>query len=199
MVHYTDSAGVDLFGQWLDALADVGTRATIAARLVRLELGLFGDSKVLGDGVSELRVDHGPGWRVYYGRQAGRVVLLLAGSDKSGQKASIKNGAQAPGKLESKGHPMTHQEWLAGQLQNDAFAAQYLTQAAQDLEPAVFTTALRHVIDARGGLAKVADEGNLSRQSLYKAFPLSGRGNPTAKTMFAALRASGLHLTFTAA
>ena len=94
---------------------------------------------------------------------------------------------------------MTHQEWLAGQLQNDAFAAQYLTDAAQDLEPAVFTTALRRVIDARGGLAKVADEGNLSRQSLYKAFPLSGQGNPTAKTMFAALRTSGLHLTFTGA
>ena len=94
---------------------------------------------------------------------------------------------------------MTHQEWLAGQLKNDEFAAQYLTQAAQDLEPSVFTAALRHVIDARGGLAKVADAGKLSRQSLYKAFPLSGQGNPTAKTMFAALRASGLHLTFTAA
>jgi putative addiction module killer protein len=90
LVHYTDGAGVDLFGQWLDALADMGTRATIAARLVRLELGLFGDSKTLGDGVSELRIDHGPGWRVYYGRQAGRVILLVAGSDKSGQKEAIK-------------------------------------------------------------------------------------------------------------
>ncbi len=90
LIHYTDGAGVDLFGQWMDALADVATRATIAARLVRLELGLFGDSKPVGDGVSELRIDHGPGWRVYYGRQAGRVILLLAGSDKSGQKASIK-------------------------------------------------------------------------------------------------------------
>ena len=90
LLHYTDGAGVDLFGQWLDALADVGTRAMIAARLLRLELWLFADNKVLGDGVSELRIDHGPGWRVYYGRQAGRVVLLLAGSDKARQKASIK-------------------------------------------------------------------------------------------------------------
>ena len=89
-IHYTDGAGVDLFGQWLDALADVGTRAMIAARLLRLELWLFGDNKVLGDGVSELRIEHGPGWRVYCGRQAGRVVLLLAGSDKARQKASIK-------------------------------------------------------------------------------------------------------------
>ena len=90
LIHYTDEAGQDLFGAWLETLADVGTRATIAARLLRLELGLFGDSKALGEGVSELRVDHGPGWRVYYGRQAGRVILLLAGSDKAGQKVSIK-------------------------------------------------------------------------------------------------------------
>jgi DNA-binding phage protein len=60
----------------------------------------------------------------------------------------------------------------------------------------VFTTALRHVIDARGGLAKVAEAGKLSRQSLYKAFPLTGQGNPTAKTMFAALSASGLQMSF---
>ena len=91
---------------------------------------------------------------------------------------------------------MKHQDWLTGQLKDDDFVASYLTQAAQDLEPAVFTVALRHVIDARGGLAKVADAGGLSRQSLYKAFPLSGQGNLTAKTMFAALRASGLQLTF---
>ena len=90
LIHYTDEAGIDLFGQWLESVADVGTRATIAARLVRLELGLFGDSKSLGEGLHELRIDHGPGWRVYYGRQAGQVILLLAGSDKVVQKAGIK-------------------------------------------------------------------------------------------------------------
>ena len=94
---------------------------------------------------------------------------------------------------------MKHTDWLASQLKDDDFAAQYLTAAAQDLEPAVFAAALRHVIDARGGLAKVADVGKLSRQSLYKAFPTTGQGNPTAKTMFAALRASDLQLTFKAA
>jgi putative addiction module killer protein len=90
LIHYTDEAGIDLFGQWLESLADVGTRATIAARLVRLELGLFGDNKSLGEGLHELRIDYGPGWRVYYGRQAGRVILLLAGSDKAMQKAGMK-------------------------------------------------------------------------------------------------------------
>ena len=70
---------------------------------------------------------------------------------------------------------MNHTDWLTGQLKDDDFAAHYLTAAAQDLEPAVFTAALRHVIDARGGLAKVADVGKLSRQSLYKAFPVTGQ------------------------
>ena len=91
---------------------------------------------------------------------------------------------------------MKQQDWLAGQLKDDDFAASYLTQTAQDLEPAVFTAAMRHVIAACGELAKVADAGKLSRQSLYKAFPLTGQGNPTAKTMFAAFQASGLQLTF---
>lgn len=94
---------------------------------------------------------------------------------------------------------MNNTDWLAGQLKADNFTAHYLTAAAQDLEPAVFTVALRHVIDARGGLVNVANAGKLSRESLCKAFPITGQGNPTAKTMFAALRASGLQLTFKAA
>ena len=83
-----------------------------------------------------------------------------------------------------------HDEWLATQLQDDEFAAAYLTSAAQDMEPAVFTAALRAVVDARGGLEKVATEGNLSKTSLYRA--LSATGNPTARTLFAAMRAAGL-------
>ena len=61
LVRYTDDAGKDLFGDWLKTLTDTPTRATIAARLLRLELGLFGDSKAIGDGLHELRIDHGPG------------------------------------------------------------------------------------------------------------------------------------------
>src|SRR3989339_798917 len=87
--HYTED-GVDLFGQWFDSLTDMIAQAAIAARLVRLELGLCGDCKSLEGGLFELRVDHGQGWRVFYGIESGRLVLLLAGSDKSGQKSAIK-------------------------------------------------------------------------------------------------------------
>jgi probable addiction module antidote protein len=87
---------------------------------------------------------------------------------------------------------MKHNDWLKQQLQDDTFAAAYLTEAAMDLEPRVFTAAMRHVIDARGGLVKVAEAGGLSRQSLYRAF--APTGNPTARTLFAAMRAAGLQL-----
>lgn len=90
LIHYTDAGGADLFGQWLQTLSDTTTRAAIAARLIRLRLGLFGDCKPLGDGLWEQRTHYGPGFRVFYTVESGRVVLLLAGSDKSEQAAAIK-------------------------------------------------------------------------------------------------------------
>jgi len=89
LLHYTED-GVDLFGPWLDSVTDQIAQAAIAVRLIRLELGLFGDCKALEGGLYELRVDHGKGWRVYYGIESRRVILLLAGSDKSGQQSAIK-------------------------------------------------------------------------------------------------------------
>lgn len=94
LLHYTDSSGVDQFGRWLDDLADVTTRAAIAARLMRLRLGLFGDCKPLGAGLWEQRTHHGAGFRVFYTIESGRLVLLLAGSDKGKQDAAIKVARQ---------------------------------------------------------------------------------------------------------
>ncbi len=74
----------------LSSLRDVQARARIRARLVRVQAGKFGDFKPLQDGVQELRIDHGPGYRVYVSRQGLVVVLLLCGSDKSKQSAQIK-------------------------------------------------------------------------------------------------------------
>lgn len=88
--HYVDRAGDDLFGSWLDGLTDLKAQARIAARLLRLRNGNFGDCKPVGDGVWELRVDHGPGYRVYYAIDTGKVVLLCEGGDKRTQKSDIK-------------------------------------------------------------------------------------------------------------
>ena len=89
LVTYTDSAGKAPFREWLYALQDRQVRTRIAARLARLEAGNFGDCKPLRDGVQELRIDHGPGYRVYLSRQGPVLVLLLCASDKGKQGKAI--------------------------------------------------------------------------------------------------------------
>lgn len=75
---------------WAAKLRDPIARRALVKRLMRVELGLFGDTKALGDGVHELRIDVGPGYRVYYAKHGDVVVVLLAGGDKSTQIADIK-------------------------------------------------------------------------------------------------------------
>jgi putative addiction module killer protein len=77
------------FERWLEGLKDSVVRARIKARVNRLRLGNFGDSKSVGQGVFELRLDFGPGYRIYFGRASNTVVLLLCGGSKKGQQADI--------------------------------------------------------------------------------------------------------------
>lgn len=86
---YTDREGLAPYEYWLEALPDRMARAKIRARLARVEAGNIGDCKPLRDGVQELRIDHGPGYRVYLSRQGPVLVLLLCGSDKSDQNREI--------------------------------------------------------------------------------------------------------------
>lgn len=76
-------------GQWLQTLRDKRARAKIAARLLSLTAGNFGDCKLLRSGIWELRVDWGPGYRVYYAMAGRTTVLLLCGGDKRKQSADI--------------------------------------------------------------------------------------------------------------
>jgi putative addiction module killer protein len=78
------------FAEWLDALRDVRAKARILMRLRRLSLGNFGDWKPLEKNVGELRIDYGPGYRVYLTRRGGSVVILLAGGTKNSQRRDIK-------------------------------------------------------------------------------------------------------------
>jgi putative addiction module killer protein len=82
------------FAAWHGGLAGQKARHAITARLTRLEIGLIGDAKNVGGGVSELRIDVGPGYRVYFTRSGKTILLVLAGGDKATQKADIKR-AQA--------------------------------------------------------------------------------------------------------
>lgn len=86
---YLAESGKDVFGEWLADLTDDRARAKVAARVLRLAAGNFGDCKSLRDGVWELRIDWGPGYRVYFAKEGRSIVLLLCGGDKRKQAADI--------------------------------------------------------------------------------------------------------------
>lgn len=78
------------FESWLDGLRDVRAVEKIAGGLVRIQSGLLGDWKPVGDGVSEIWIDHGPGYRLYYTMREQVLVILLCGSDKKDQDRAIR-------------------------------------------------------------------------------------------------------------
>lgn len=82
------------FAKWLRSLRDARARARILVRIDRLGVGLTGDVKPVGEGVSELRVDYGPGYRLYFKRRGPELVLLLVGGDKSTQSRDIARALQ---------------------------------------------------------------------------------------------------------
>jgi putative addiction module killer protein len=82
------------FTSWLDGLKDARARVRVLARLDRVALGNFGDTKPVGESVFELRIDYGPGYRVYFTKRRRKVVFLLVGGDKSTQERDIKRAIQ---------------------------------------------------------------------------------------------------------
>ena len=79
----------DVYAKWLDSLRDIQARARVLARVERLIAGNPGDVKPVGEGVSELRINYGPGYRVYYKKQGQRLVILLTGGNKRTQTSDI--------------------------------------------------------------------------------------------------------------
>jgi putative addiction module killer protein len=80
----------DEFNDWLSGLRDIRAKAKVEVRIRRAALGNFGDVKPVGDGVSEMRIDYGPGYRLYFMRRGMRLVILLCGGDKASQDNDIK-------------------------------------------------------------------------------------------------------------
>jgi putative addiction module killer protein len=86
---YVTDEGREPFSEWLESLRDIKARAKIRVRLDRVSLGNAGDCHSVGEGVQELRIDYGPGYRVYFGQEGATLVLLLCGGDKSTQSRDI--------------------------------------------------------------------------------------------------------------
>jgi putative addiction module killer protein len=91
-----------LFAQWLDDLRDLQARARIQARIERLVAGNPGDVAAVGEGVSELRINYGPGYRVYFKTRGRELIILLAGGDKTTQAKDIRAALRLARNLEQK-------------------------------------------------------------------------------------------------
>ena len=89
----------DTYVRWIDGLRDIRGRARVLARIERLAAGNPGDVKPVGSGVSELRIDYGPGYRVYFTMRGRAIVILLAGGDKTTQASDIKTAIRLAGNL----------------------------------------------------------------------------------------------------
>ena len=92
--YYQTWAGRQPFAEWLERITDRQVRAKIDARLTRVVAGNFGDVEPVGQGVSELRIDWGPGYRIYFGQLGQAIVLLLCGGDKRTQQKDIKRAKE---------------------------------------------------------------------------------------------------------
>ena len=88
------------FTEWLDGLSDAAVRGVVVARIKRLALGLMGDVAPVGEGVSELRIHVGAGWRVYFVQRGTQVIVLLAGGSKRTQKTDIKRAKVLASRLD---------------------------------------------------------------------------------------------------
>jgi len=80
----------ELFAKWIDSLRDLQAKARVLVRIERLASGNAGDVKPVGEGISEMRIDYGPGYRVYFIKRGTELIILLAGGDKGSQSADIK-------------------------------------------------------------------------------------------------------------
>lgn len=90
----------EIFDKWLDGLRDGKARTAIALRLVRLEFGNLGDCKPVGEGVLELRIHQGPGYRIYLAQRGSQLIVVLAGGDKSSQAKDIVKAKKIARELE---------------------------------------------------------------------------------------------------
>ncbi len=87
--YYETENGEKPFQKWLDGLKDITGRAKVHIRIDRARLGNLGDTRAVGEGVHELKINYGPGYRVYYAIDGDKIILLLLGGDKSDQSKDI--------------------------------------------------------------------------------------------------------------
>jgi len=184
-----------VYAKWLDGLRDVRAKTRILIRIERLAAGNAGDAKSVGEGVSELRIDYGPSYRVYFKKQDRTIVVLLAGGDKRTQSRDIETALRPARNLQvdTMTKTVTSPYDIAEHLRTPEEMAAYLEVCMEEAEgdAALIAKALGDIARAKG-MSQVACDAGLSRESLYKA--LSGERNPSLGTVLGVVRALGLKL-----
>jgi putative addiction module killer protein/probable addiction module antidote protein len=194
-----DIRKTEIFARWLDGLKDVRARARVLARIERLAGGNPGDVAPVGEGVSELRIDYGPGYRVYFKRSGRELIVLLAGGDKDSQAKDIKTALRLARNLAewTMAKTITTRYDVAEHLRTPKEMAAYLEACLEeaDGDAAFVAKALGDIARAKG-MSQVARDTGLSRESLYKA--LSGDRSPSFDTILKVVEALGIKLHATA-
>ena len=185
----------EVYARWLDGLRDTRARARVLVRVERLAAGNPGDVRPVGEGVSELRIDYGPGYRVYFRMQGRTIVVLLAGGDKRTQSQDLETALRLARNLEvdTMTKTVTSPYDVAEHLRTPEEMAAYLEACIEeaDGDAAFIARALGDIARAKG-MSQVACDAGLSRESLYKA--LSGERNPRLDTVLRVVGALGLRL-----
>ncbi|QTQ34602.1 putative protein HI1420 [Aromatoleum petrolei] len=157
-------------------------------------MGNFGDCDPVGEGVPEMRIHYGPGYRVYFTQRGLEVVILLVGGDKSTQAKDIKTALKLARELWEKAMALKLRKWdTAEHLKNEEEMALYLEACLKEAgdDAAFIAKALGDIARAKG-MTQLAKDTGLGRESLYKA--LSGEGNPSFATILKVTHALGLQL-----
>lgn len=183
---YLTSNGRCPFDEWLDGLKDKKIQAIVSVRLNRVAQGNFGLCRKLEVGIWELKVDFGPGFRVYFAEDGDTV--------QGHQKGPRVLGGFSEGVRQMPKRTRDYEKDLIEKLKETEFAVEYLNASLEDSDKGSderFLMALRHVASAHG-MATVAEDAGMARQAMYRA--LSEHGNPELASLKAILDAIGLKL-----
>jgi putative addiction module killer protein/probable addiction module antidote protein len=196
--HYITPDNKNPFREWFRSLRDPRAKAATFRRIDRLADNNFGDHKFCRDGVWDLKIDVGPGYRVYYARVGETtIVLLCAGSKRTQRKEIVRAVALLEGlsrAITMKQKPyITHNEAAIEMLHEDPqFAVEYLNAVLEDGDQKELMLALRRIAEAFGGVSKLAEQAELNATTLYRT--LSPQGNPELKSLTSILKAMGMRI-----
>lgn len=182
----------ETFRKWRLGLKDRRAAALIAARLDRLGFGHVGDAASVGEGVQELRLHYGPGYRIYFVQRGGSIIVLLCGGDKGSRSETSRARSAWHGSGERQMTEILTDYDPAEDLDTPEAITVFVNEALKTDDAAYIAHALGVVARAKG-MAGIAREAGLSREQLYRT--LSSEGNPTLKTTLAVMKALGISLT----